>query len=40
MSRTFALLMFAFERVRTVVLALSLIVLLKTLWILLTPVAG
>lgn len=30
--------LFALDRVRTVLVALSLIVLLKTLWVLLTPV--
>ncbi|MEQ1492093.1 MAG: hypothetical protein ABL932_16235 [Terricaulis sp.] len=31
---------FTLDRVRTVLLALSLIVLLKTVWILITPVIG
>ncbi|QGZ95708.1 hypothetical protein [Terricaulis silvestris] len=30
--------MFALDRVRTVLVALSLIVLLKTVWVLMTPV--
>ena len=32
--------LFALDRVRTVLLALSLIVLMKTAWILCTPAAG
>jgi hypothetical protein len=38
MSAAFAICMFTLDRVRTVLVALSLIVLLKTAWILLTPV--
>ncbi|MBY0565863.1 MAG: hypothetical protein K2P70_01010 [Hyphomonadaceae bacterium] len=38
MGAVFDIFMFALDRVRTVLLALSLIVMLKTVWILLTPV--
>jgi len=38
MDAAFNIFMFALDRVRTVLIALSMIVLLKTLWILLTPV--
>jgi hypothetical protein len=38
MNATFAVCRFALDRVRTVLVALSLIVLLKTAWILITPV--
>lgn len=37
MARTFAFCMFALDRVRTVMLALSFIVLLKVLWLLILP---
>lgn len=37
MDPALATLMFALDRVRTVLLALSLIVLMKTAWILLVP---
>jgi hypothetical protein len=37
MGRAFAICMFAFNRVRTVMVALSLIVLMKTAWILIVP---
>jgi hypothetical protein len=37
MAATFALCMFALERVRTTMLALSLIVLLKVLWLAILP---
>lgn len=37
MSTAFDIFMFALDRVRTVLVALSLIVLLKTLWILFVP---
>lgn len=37
MTRAFAFCMFALDRVRTVMLALSFIVLLKVLWVLLLP---
>ncbi len=40
MEAVFAICMFALDRVRTVLLALSLIVLLKTAWILLLPTFG
>lgn len=40
MSAALAAILFTFERVRTVLLALSLIVLMKTVWILLAPAAG
>ncbi len=40
MSFAFAAVVFALDRVRTVLLALSLIVLMKTVWLLLTPAAG
>lgn len=35
-----AAVLFTLDRVRTVLLALSLIVLMKTAWVLLTPAAG
>jgi hypothetical protein len=38
MEAVFTICMFALDRVRTVLIALSLIVLLKTAWILITPV--
>lgn len=37
METAFILCLFALDRVRTVLLALSLIVLMKTAWILITP---
>jgi hypothetical protein len=37
MGRAIAFCMFALDRVRTVLLALSLIVLLKTAWMLIVP---
>jgi hypothetical protein len=40
MMRALALCMFTLDRVRTVLLALSLIVLMKTAWILITPLAS
>lgn len=40
MSAALNVCLFALDRVRTVMVALSLIVLLKTLWILMTPFAG
>jgi hypothetical protein len=40
MQRAFAACLFTLDRVRTVLLALSLIVLLKTAWILLLPTFG
>lgn len=40
MSAAFAFCWFALERVRTVLLALSLIILLKAAWIILTPAVG
>ncbi len=40
MQNAFAVCLFTLDRVRTVLLALSLIVLLKTAFILITPVAG
>ena len=40
MEAAIALCLFALDRVRTVLLALSLIVLLKTAWILMLPAAG
>ena len=40
METVFTLCLFALDRVRTVLLALSLIVLLKTAWILLLPTFG
>ncbi len=40
MQSAFAVCVFTFDRVRTVLLALSLIVLLKTAWILLLPTLG
>jgi hypothetical protein len=40
MDLTFATVLFALDRVRTVLLALSLIVLMKTAWVLLLPVPG
>lgn len=38
MDAAFAFCLFALDRVRTVLVALSLIVLMKTAWIVLTPV--
>ena len=40
MARMFTLIMFALDRVRTVLLALSLIVLVKTGWMVLLSAAG
>ena len=40
MQRTFAVCLFTLDRVRTVLLALSLIVLVKTAWIVMLPAAG
>jgi hypothetical protein len=40
MGPAFAALVFTLDRVRTLLLALSLIVLMKTAWVLLTPAAG
>ncbi|MGD9981725.1 MAG: hypothetical protein AB7H66_17025 [Hyphomonadaceae bacterium] len=40
MERAFAACMFTLDRVRTVLVALSLIVLVKTAWILILPAAG
>jgi hypothetical protein len=40
MERTFAVCMFTLDRVRTVLLALSFIVLVKTAWVLMLPAAG
>ena len=40
MAHAFTICLFALDRVRTVLLALSLIVLLKAAWILITPVPG
>jgi hypothetical protein len=40
MNAAFAVCLFALDRVRTVLVALSLIVLLKTAWILMTPFSG
>lgn len=40
MGHAFAVCMFTLDRVRTVLVALSLIVLLKTAWIMLLPAAG
>lgn len=40
METVFTLCLFALDRVRTVLLALSLIVLMKTAWILMTPPPG
>jgi hypothetical protein len=40
MERAFAVCFFTLDRVRTVLVALSLIVLLKTAWILILPAAG
>jgi hypothetical protein len=37
MTRAFAFCMFALDRVRTVMLALSFIVLLKIIWLLILP---
>jgi hypothetical protein len=37
MGAVFDIFMFALDRVRTVLLALSLIVMLKTLWVLVVP---
>lgn len=37
-AAAFNVCMFALDRVRTVLVALSLIVLLKTVWVLMTPV--
>jgi hypothetical protein len=40
MERAFAVCLFTLDRVRTVLLALSLIVLMKTAWVLMLPAAG
>lgn len=40
MERTFAVCLFTLDRVRTVLLALSFIVLVKTAWVLMLPPAG
>jgi hypothetical protein len=40
MGHAFSVFIFTLDRVRTVLVALSLIVLLKTAWILLLPAAG
>ena len=40
MQSAFAVCVFTLDRVRTVLLALSLIVLLKTAWILMLPTVG
>jgi hypothetical protein len=40
MGRAFAICMFTLDRVRTVLVALSLIILLKTAWVMITPLAG
>jgi hypothetical protein len=40
MGPAFAALVFTLDRVRTLLLALSLIVLMKTAWVLLAPAAG
>lgn len=40
MSFALNLCMFTLDRVRTLMLALSLIVLLKTIWVLIAPVLG
>lgn len=40
MDAAFAALLFALDRLRTVLFALSLIVLLKTFWLLTAPPAG
>lgn len=40
MKTAFTISLFALDRVRTVLLALSLIVLMKMAWILVTPAAG
>lgn len=40
MHRAFTFCLFALDRVRTVLLALSLIVLLKMAWILIAPAVG
>jgi hypothetical protein len=40
MGHAFAACMFTLDRVRTVLVALSLIVLMKTAWILLLPAVG
>jgi hypothetical protein len=38
MANAFAFCLFALERVRTVVLALSLVIMLKLIWVLAAPV--
>jgi len=40
MNAALAFCLFALDRVRTVLIALSLIVMLKTAWLLITPVAN
>jgi hypothetical protein len=40
MARVFSIIVFALDRVRTVLLALSLIVMLKTAWVLVAPAVG
>jgi len=40
MGHAFALCLFTLDRVRTVLVALSLIVMMKTAWVLLAPIAG
>jgi hypothetical protein len=40
MERTFAVCLFTLDRVRTVLLALSFIVLVKIVWVLMLPTAG
>jgi hypothetical protein len=40
MQSAFAVCLFTLDRVRTVLLALSLIVLMKMAWVLITPVLG
>jgi hypothetical protein len=40
MQGAFAVCLFTLDRVRTVLLALSLIVLMKMAWVLITPVLG
>jgi hypothetical protein len=40
MGHAFTLCLFTLDRVRTVLVALSLIVMMKTAWVLLAPIAG
>jgi len=40
MGHAFAICLFALDRVRTVLVALSLIVMLKTAWMLMLPAVG